>query len=175
MSVLDLDRLTGRERGGKGRRGLNLAGVDLTSRRTRAQRGGDPAAEAPASERDEDGVGLRQVLEDLEPDGAVSRHHGAVRNGMDERSRNSLASVITQRLPPLVIRDLHDRRTEPRYGLQLRLWRIIGHHDGAGDTQIARAPGDALGHVSRTRGIHARRQRIGRQRSHRVHRAANLE
>ena len=43
--VLDLDRLPGRERGGEGCRGLDLAGVDLAAGRERAQRRGDPAAE----------------------------------------------------------------------------------------------------------------------------------
>src|SRR5947207_11836753 len=98
--MLDLDRLTGRERRGEGRRGLDLAGVDVTSRRTRAQRGGDPAAEASASERDKDGVGLREIFEDLEPDRPVPCHHGRVAESVDEEAVHPRVRTRAEDLEP---------------------------------------------------------------------------
>src|ERR1051326_8655916 len=78
-------------------------------------------------------------------------------------------------LPPLLERDFDDATAEPLDRFDFRLRRGLRRNDRARHSEFARAPRDALRHVAGGRGEHAFRQRLAREASNRVRRAANLE
>src|SRR5436190_4912004 len=91
----------------------DLAGIDLAARRERAQRGRDPAAEASASVRDQDGAGAREVLRDLEPDRPVPGHDRRVAEWVNEEAVHARVRAGAEDLQPGGERHLLDLRAEP--------------------------------------------------------------
>ena len=87
----------------------------------------------------EHSVDIRQILDDLEGDHAVSRHDISICDRMDERSGTSFATVIHERRPPLVVRQCNDRRAQPFDCVDLRTRSCLRHYDGARNAGCARA------------------------------------
>ena len=75
--VVDLDRSAGRERRRHGRAGLGLDGIEAHVGSLRLDGARDPGEQAAAAVRHDHRVEIGQVLEQLEPDRAVARHHRA--------------------------------------------------------------------------------------------------
>ena len=73
------------------------------------------------------------------------------------------------------MRDLDRAAAEALDRGQLRLGRVVGHDDRAGNLELPRGPGDALGHVPGARGDDAGLQLLGRDLEDGVQRAAELE
>jgi hypothetical protein len=116
-----------------------------------------------------------QVLQDLESDRPVSRHHGGIGDGMDEEAIETGIAMLDENPPPFVEWNANHPAAQPLDGGDLRGRGVLGHHDRAGDAHAPRVPGDALGHVSRARRVHAVPERLTRREPQRVRRAADLE
>src|SRR5438309_5989141 len=173
--VIDNLRRAGFHRGGQRRAGLRFHRVDAHPRLERAKRGGDAARQPTASPGNQDGVDLRQVLEQLETDGAVARHHAIVIEGMYEHGVDAGIASIAEGLPPAVERHLDHAAAEALDRLDLRVRGIVGRDHGARNAEPPRVPGGALRHVSGT-GDHDAFGQLGlRHRVHRVGRPADFE
>ena len=84
-------------------------GEDPRRRTKGPQRGGDAAGEPAAAERDDDRVHVREVLEDLEADRAVSGDDGRIADGMDEEALDPGIAVVLEDLPPAGVGELDGR------------------------------------------------------------------
>ena len=168
-------RRAGFHRGGQGRAGLRFHRVDAHPRLERAKRGGDAARQPTASPGNQDGVDLRQVLQQLETDGAVAGHHTIVVEGVNEHGIDTRIASIAEGLPPAVERHLDDTATEALDRLHLGVGRVIGRDHGTGNAQPARVPGGALGHVAGAGNKDAFGQLRLRHPAHRIGGTPNLE
>jgi hypothetical protein len=72
------------DRGGQRRGGLGLGSEDLGAGPERLDRAGDADRQPAAAVRDDHRVRVRQVVEDLQADRAVARHHRLVLDRMHE-------------------------------------------------------------------------------------------
>ena len=153
---MDLARRSLRERGGQRCRGLRLACIDPSPRTFCLDRGRNPRAQPAASERDHDGIDVRQVLEDLQSDCPVPRHHRRIGERMNERPplEWGIASGDAD-LPDLVPGELNDRRAESPDRGKLRGRRGVRHDRGAWNPESPRMPCEGLGHVARAAREHA--------------------
>src|SRR5437867_4245886 len=133
------------------------------------------APATPAAEGDDDRIDIRQVLEHLEADGPVARHHRFVAERVHEEAIDALALVRAERVEPLVVRHGNDRAAEALDRLDLRRGSAIGYDDRARDAQPTSVPRDTLRHVPGARGPHAPRELLARDLRHLVARAADLE
>jgi radical SAM superfamily enzyme YgiQ (UPF0313 family) len=159
----------------QGRGGLHLRGEHASVRTPGPDRGRDSRGESPTSPGGHDGVGVREVFEDLETDGAVAGHHVDVVERVDEGAFDTRDAPGLERPPPLVEGDLHDAPAQARHGLELGVGGGLRGEHGAGEPPLPRPPGDALGHVPRGGGHDALRQLARREARDRVRRAADLE
>src|SRR5438445_5558202 len=174
--AMDLGRRRLRERRGERCRGLRLACIDASPRTLRLDRGRNPRAQPPAPERDHDRIDVGHVLEDLESDRPVARHHGRIGERMDERPplQWGVASGDAD-LPDFVPGELNDRRAEPPDRGKLRGRRGVRHDRGAGNPESPRMPREGLRHVARAAREHAVTSLFRRQERDRVARAPDLE
>jgi hypothetical protein len=163
------------ERGGERCGGRDLGREHLAGWGERADGGSDTAREPSASVRRDDGVGVAQVLEDLERDCPVARHHGVVAEGVDVEPVEPFEGPRPKDLVPLVERDLDHLAAQAPDRLDLGLRSRVRKDDRAADAELAGPPGDALRHVSRARRPNAALELLWRGEEERVPRAAQLE
>src|SRR5438105_7827143 len=173
--VRDIESLALGEGGDERRRRVGLGREDLRARAQRARGRGDPGCQTSTTERHDDRVDLRQILEDLEPDGAVAGHDRGVAEGVHEQAVDAVATMGAERVEPLVVRHRNDLASHALHGRELRGRSALRYHDGAGDAEAVRVPGDALRHVARARGPDTARELRARRERHGVARAADLE
>src|SRR6266540_346663 len=173
--ILDLLRRAGCERGRERRGGLRLDGVDAGLGPKRLDRARDPDGQPSAAERNQNEVGIGEVFEQLQPDRPVPRHHQLVLDRMDEEALDALEARFGERLPPALVRNLHDRASEALDRLELRLRRVLGDDHRARDARLPRGPSDPLGHVAGARGDDARLDLLARSLPDRVRRPPDLE
>src|SRR5205814_3986404 len=93
-------------------------------------------------------------------------HEAALRRG-SARGRD--------RIPPVVVGDLHDPAAEPLDRSELRLSRALRDDHRARNAELSCGPGDALTHVARTRGDDPVAELALRDLFDRVERSAQLE
>src|SRR5438876_2099456 len=173
---MDLGRGGFRERGRQGRGGRRFACVDPSPRSFRLDRRRNARAQPTAAERDDDRVGIGQVLEDLQPDRAVPRHHRRIRERMDERPPfERRVRPADADLPDLVPRELNDRRPEPPDRGELRRRRGVRDDRGARDSEPSRMPREGLGHVAGAAREHAVTSLFRRQEGDRIACTPDLE
>src|SRR5205814_3717479 len=120
-------------------------------------------------------IRLGEVLEDLEPDRAVARHHRVVAERMHEETFDALPPARAERVEPLVVRYRDDVGAESLDRRQLRRGRAVGDDDGAPDAEPPRVPRDALSHVAGARGPHPIRELLGGGDGHAIARTTDLE
>src|SRR5947208_13375688 len=94
---------------------------------------------------------------------------------MDKDAVELREARLDDRLPPAFVRHLDDAPAEALNRRQLRLGRPLWNDDGAGDSELARGPCDALAHVARARRDHARLELGGGELRDRVQRPAQLD
>ena len=150
--TLDLRHLARREGGGQRRGGVDLGREDPRGLVKLPDAARDPRGEPAAAPRDQHDVRVGQVVEDLERDRAVPRHHGLVFHGVEEVALDAVEAPLRHAAPPLVVGHAEVAGAEPLDRFELRLRCVLGHDDRAGDATLARDPGDALGPVARARG-----------------------
>ena len=138
-----------------GASGFGLADVDLHLRPQRVQCARDPGRQPAATPRDEHGVDVVELLDELEPDRAVARHDRRILHRVHEETRDVVAEVALlvglDGRPPLLPRDADDPASQPLDGCKLRRGRVVGDDDRRRHTELTRHPGDALRHVSGAR------------------------
>ena len=111
----------------------------------------------------------------LEPDRAVARHHALVLHGVDEEALGLVELRGEHDLPPAFVGHLDDRAAEALDRVHLRLRRTLRGDDGRRHAELARRPGDALGHVAGARGDHAAGRLDVRRLPDRIDGASDLE
>ena len=167
--------MPGGERRGHRGGGVRLGRDDLRAGPERLDRAGDSGGQPAAAVRDHDRIRVGQVLQYLQPDCAVAGHHRRVLDRVHEQSVQPVEVAGDDDVPPGVVRDLQHPAAQPLDRGDLGLGRVIGHDDSGRDAELARRPGDALGHVPRAGGDQALGPRAGRREHDRVGRAADLE
>ena len=141
-----------------------------------SQRERDSGSQAAPADRDHDGLDVRHLVDDLEPDRPLARDHLLVLVGMDEggAGRLDVRQRGGQRL-------LEARAAELRLGavvlrrLDLRHRGVLRHEDRRLDPGIARRPRDCLAVVARARRNDARALLALREGRDLADRPANLE
>src|SRR2546423_1490184 len=161
----------------RGQRGASVRfhRVDADRGLEGAKGGGDAGGQATAAPGNQHGVDLRQVLQQLETDGAIAGHHTIVVEGVNEHGIDTRIASIAEGLPPAVERHLDYAATEALDRLQLGVGRVIGRDHRTGDAQPARVPGGALCHVAGAGNEDALGQLRLRHPAHRIGGTANLE
>ncbi len=167
------------QRGRNGRPRLRLADVDLRLGRERVERARDPRRQPAATPRDEHGIDAIELLDELEPDRAVTGHHGRVLHRVDEEPLHVRAQVALlvclHGSPPLLPRHADDSPAEALDGGELARGGVVGNDDRGRDAELARHPRDALRHVPRARRHEPFRESLARRAQHGVGRPAQLE
>ncbi len=149
----DLGRLPCDERDRVGRRigGLHPDDAHGSSELGRLlfDRAGDSRDEPSAADRNEDGVDIRLLLQDLETERALTHYYVAVVEGVDEDGARLLRELgrCAQRLIDDVAAQL-DVGAILLGGRELRQGDAHRHEDGRADAQLARCEGHALGVVA---------------------------
>ncbi len=131
--------------------------------------------EAAASERCDDGIDVRQVLEDLEADCSIAADEVIVVERVDEVSGHPLGPVLLDGAPTFVERSLNDRGAEPFDGAQLGVWSGVHDHYAAARADLSRRERDALCGVTCADRPDTASELGGRQLADGVVGAANLE
>ncbi len=134
-----------------------------------------PTVRPAAPERDDDGVDVGEVLENLEPDRSVARHHRLVLDRVHEQPLDAGHRRGDDRLPPLVVGHLDHPATEALDCVELGLWGVVGDGDRRRQPELSRHPGDALGHVARAGGDQPAAPCLRVRAADRVARPADLE
>src|SRR5581483_4749541 len=156
-------------------RRLRFDGEHPYARLELLERARHPRHEPASAEGDDHRIHIGQVLEDLEADRAVARHHRLVLHRVDERSRRPVEARLLERLPPALERHLDRPAAQPLDRRHLRLRRVLGDDDRRPHARLAGRPGNPLCHVARARGDDARADRLRSRRTHRVDGAPDLE
>ena len=103
----------------------------------------DPGEEPAAAEGHEHGVDVGEVLDELEPDRAVPRHHPLVLDRVDEEPVDALEAGLDDRLPPALERHLdHACRRAARSPSSF----VCGAWSGT--TIVAGTPGSRAAHAT---------------------------
>ena len=71
---------------------------------------------------------------------------------MHEQPLDAVVTPVDHRLPPHLVRDGDDLTAETLDRVELRARRIVRRNNGRAHSSLTRRPGDALCHVSGTRG-----------------------
>ena len=139
-------------------------------------RGRDPGDETASAAGDDDGVDLRNVLEDLEPDGPGTRDHDGIVERVHEHAPRLLLELAQplERLPRPGRLEVDGGPVAAR-GLDLRGARAPPHDDERVGPSTGGRPRHRLGVISRRHGDHAARALVRRERADAVERAARLE
>ena len=155
------------------------AGLDpdqLDARRQRLGGDRDAAEHAATTDRHDDRVEARQILQHLERDGALAADDVEIVVGVDE------GQTVARRQPRRLDLGLgdglageHDMGAEGARRRHLHVGRRLGHDDGRGDAEPGRMVGDRLGVVAGRHGDDAGGALLGRQRQELGQRAAFLE
>ena len=142
----------------------------------RAHRNGDAAREPAAPDRDQHGGQIRDVLGDLEPEGALARDDPVVVVRRDEYEA-ALADELPGHGLALAARrtDGHDLGPVCLHPAALDRRRVRGHDDHGGGPEQSRRARDSLGVVPRRVRHHAACPLARRERGDGVVRAADLE
>ena len=155
-----------RDRGRDRRSRLGLADVDLRLGRERVRGARDPGRQPAAAPRDEDGVEVVEVLDELEPDRPVARHDAVVLTGWTKSPRRPPCHR-----PPVRGHHSSQRRARSARPVARRRpasrRRVVGHDDRRRHAELACHPRDALRHVPGARRDEAGRERLRRRAQHR--------
>ncbi len=139
-----------------GRHRLRLHADDPHGGVEALHRHGDPRCQAPAADRDQDGPGLRALLDDLQAEGPLARHDVGVVERVDEDAsgpRRDAQRLVERVLDRRAVQ--HHRRAVTAGRLHLRQRCPLRHHHGGGGAQQARGERHALRVVARARRHHA--------------------
>src|SRR5262245_31345337 len=168
-------RLARRQGGCERRSRIGFRRVDPAAGCQSANCRTDAAREAASAPGNHDGVRVRQVLQDLEADGAVACDHPRIVEGMYERRVEAWISPVLEGLPPALERCQDDTRAETFDGRKLGLRCRRRRDHGAGYAEFPRTPRDTLRHVAGRSREHPT-LKLGRGHGrHDIRGAANLE
>ena len=122
----------------------------------RTQRDRDSRRQPAAADRQDEGLDVRQLLGELEPDRALARDHGGVLERVHERRAGLLRARerLGQRLVEARARE-HGLGAVVARRVDLRHRRVLRHVDRRLDAELARGPRDRLAVVARARRDHA--------------------
>ena len=136
----------------------------------------DARDQPPAADRNDHGVEVRDLLEDLETDGSRARDDGCVVEAVDIGEAFVGDELVGEVLRLGDVRAVdQDARAELAATRLLHERRDLGHHDRHGDAEVARVPGERERVVARAGRHDAAGARCLRKLQKRVARAALLE
>ena len=148
---------------------------DPDGRLCRPKSGTDPREQAAASYRYENGFDLRKVLQDLEAEAPVTRHHVAVRPGMNEGVRLVLPAFLAEVAEHLGHRNQHRLPAVGADRVDLGRGGGLRHQAPSAHSEVPRRPGEGLRGVARAHGRHPPTAYVLGERCHRVEDTAELE
>ncbi len=154
--------------------GLDRDNLDLRSKRLHRER--DSGKQSAAADRDNDGVEIRHLLDDLDAHRALARDDGGIIVAVDVGQAALLGDFVRVRFGFAEILAVHDHgRAELLAIAHFDQGRELRHHDGGGNAQEFSLIGEGLGVITRGGGDDAALLLFRRQLRERVPRAAFLE
>ena len=110
---------------------LRFDAVDAAAGTSRLHGGGHPGDEASASDADDDHIDVRHVLDQFEPERAVSGDDLRVVEGMHEGEAFHVSKTLHLRKRVTDVRAMeHDPRPVAEARVDLRANGALRHHDG---------------------------------------------
>jgi hypothetical protein len=172
----DLEAVTGVERQPHGRQGGRLHADDANGRAPRLHRERDPADEAAAADRNQQGLHVRHLGEELEAERALARDHTGIVEGMDEHVVTRIPQRTRVRVGLVEVGAvLDDVGAVPARRRHLDERGGVGHHDGGRDRQPRRVEGDGEPMIAGAGGDDAAGALIRRELHQQIGGAALLE
>ncbi len=133
------------------------------------------ACESATTVRDDDRIHVAHVFKYLGRDCRVAGHDRRIGKRMYEETFHRRMTAIDECFPPFIERNLHHASAKSLNGVSFCFRRRIGNNHAARNSELARAPGNALSHIAGARRIHAVRKSLAASDRHCVGRPAQLE
>ena len=149
---------------------------DLDAGTLRSERDRDPRREPPATDRDQNCLGLGNLLGKLEPDRSLPGDDARLLECVHERGTRALDVSLSG--GDRLLETLPDELGRTAVGtrrLDLRHRCVLRHEDRRVDSRFAGRPGNSLAVIARARCNDARPSLFRAERRDRVVRAADLE
>ena len=172
---LDLHHLARGQRGRGGSGMFALRRENLHARIFRTDGRRHSHRQAAAADGREHPVGLREVFENFESDGAVAHDHARIGHGIDQQLRALGSRRFGDVAPPGFTADETHLAAQLAHAVDLGDRRIAHHVGRHRNAELLRRPRGAVGHVAGARHRHAVRQFLAIAVQQRRHRGAQLE
>ena len=142
------------------RGGITFGDNDARVRLDCADCRGDPARDTATTERNDNRIDVRQVRDNFEADGCISRQRRRVSYRVNVQAGVTRMTALFNNLPPLIVAKRLHGRAEIPHRVEFRRRRTLRRIDRRGQTELPCDPGQPETGIARARGVNTVLHRI---------------